>query len=107
EVLDLRQEVDELVGDAADGLDLREVLLHAGGRFALDVVDVHHLVLDVEVELAPQEAAQVLVDEVVEGVPRSVVREVLLQERAVRVLLGGPRSVKLMPAMVKSSGLLE
>jgi diguanylate cyclase (GGDEF)-like protein len=59
----------------------------AAGRLGLDVVEVHHLVLDVEVQLAPEEAAQVLVDEVVERVARRVFGQVLFEQRAVRILL--------------------
>jgi hypothetical protein len=72
----LREEVDDLAGDPADDLDLGEVLLDAGGGLVLDVVEVHDLVLDVEVQLPAQEAAEVLVDEVVEGVAGGVALEV-------------------------------
>ena len=50
---------------------------------------MHDLVLDVEVELAAQEAAEILVDEVVEGIARRVLVELLLEEGTLRVLLGG------------------
>jgi len=80
----LRKELDDLAGDAADDLDLGEVLLHPRRALALHIVEVHHLVLDVEVELPPQEAAQVLVDEVVEGVARGVAVEMHAQARRLR-----------------------
>ena len=64
-------------------LILREVLLDARGGLVLDVVEVHHLVLDVEVQLAAQEGAEILVDEVVEGVARGVAVEVHAQPRVV------------------------
>ena len=62
-----------------DHLDLGEVLLDARRGLVLDVVQVHDFVLDVEVELPAQEAAQVLVDEVVEGVASGVAVEMRLQ----------------------------
>jgi hypothetical protein len=50
---------------------------------------VEHLILEEEGQLASQETPQVLVDEVVERVPRGVVRELLLKERASRIRLRG------------------
>ena len=78
-VLDLSQEFDNLVGDVADDLDLGKVLLHARCGLFLHIVQPHDLVLDIEVELPPEEAAQVFVDEVVEGVPSRVVKQVLVK----------------------------
>jgi len=81
EVFDLGEEVNDLQGDLADDLDLPEVLLHKGGRPVHEVVHLQDLVLEVEVQLPPEEAAQVLVDEVVEGVACRVAPEVRLQPR--------------------------
>jgi len=57
EVLQLSDEGDYLAGDATDNLDLGEVLLNASGAIAIYIVQVHDLVLDVEVQLATQERA--------------------------------------------------
>ena len=62
------------------------VLLDARRGLALHVVQVHHFVLDVEVQLPAQKAAEVLVDEVVEGVARGVALEVRLQPGGVGLL---------------------
>jgi len=87
EVLQLGEEVDQLAGDLPQDFDLCEVLLglrHIGG---LDVVQSHHLVLDVEVQFASQKAAQVLVDEVVHRVAGGVLTDVLCQQRSIRPFL--------------------
>ena len=68
--------------------DLAEVLLDSGHRVVFDVVEVHHLILDVKVEFSSQEASQVLMDEVVERVPGGVLREMFLNHRAIGVGFG-------------------
>jgi hypothetical protein len=50
---------------------------------------VHHLIFDVEVELTTEEAAKILVDEVVEGVPCGVAAEVGLKARVIGFFSGG------------------
>jgi len=50
---------------------------------------VHDLVLDVEVEFATQEAAQVLVNEVVESVAGCVAAQVRLQTGVIRLFAVG------------------
>jgi hypothetical protein len=87
EILDLRQEVDDLVRDAADDLDLGKVLLHPRCGLVLYIIQVHDFILDVEVQFPPQELAQVLVDEVVKRVALGVVGEVFFEHRTVGVLL--------------------
>jgi hypothetical protein len=42
---------------------------------------MHHLVLDIEVQFAAQEAAKVLVDEIVEGVARGVALQMPFEAR--------------------------
>ena len=72
-----------LLGDPADNLKLREILLDARRGFVLHVVQMHDFVLDVEVELPPEEGTEVLMDEVVKGVARGVALEVRLQSAVV------------------------
>ena len=79
EVLKLGEEIDDLAGDAADDFDLGKILLDARRGLVLHIVQVHDFVLDVEVQLPAQEAAQVLVDEVVEGVAGGVAVQVRLK----------------------------
>ena len=47
-------------------------MLHARYGVALNIIEMHHLVLDVEIQLPPQKAAKVFMDEVVKGVSRGV-----------------------------------
>ena len=50
---------------------------------------MHDFVLDVKVQLAPEETAQILVDEVVRRVLGGVVAQVLFKQGALRALLCG------------------
>ena len=90
EVLELGEEVDDLACDLADDLDLGQILLDARRGLVLHVVQVHDFVLDVEVHLPAEKGPEVLVDEVVEGVARSVALEVRLQSRVVGPLAARP-----------------
>ena len=83
EVLELPEEVDDLAGDLADDLDLREVLLDTRRGLIFHIVKMYDFVLDEEVQLATEEGLEILVDEVVEGVASSVAPEVRLQPRVV------------------------
>ena len=65
------------MGDAAQHPDLAQVGFSDLEGGIVDVVEEQDFVLDVEVQLAAQEAAQVLVDEVVEGITGGVVVQVL------------------------------
>ena len=95
------------MGDAADHLDLAEVLLDFRGRLVFDVVQVHDFVLDVEVEFPPQKAAQVLVDEVVESVPGGVLREMLLKTVRSLFLSVGAGLREFLPSIRSKPGVLR
>ena len=62
---------------------------HARRVLGLDVVEVHDLVLDVEIEFAPEKAAEVLVDEIIEAVAGGVIAQMFFQERAIGILFRG------------------
>ena len=64
-----------------------QVLFNAGSDFRFDVVQMHHFILDVEIEFPPQKATEVLVDEVIKGVAGSVVGEMFIERGAVWILL--------------------
>ena len=66
---------------------------------------MHDLVLDVEVEFPAQEAAQILVDEVIECVPGSGLRQVLLQHRAVFLLFGRSELAQFLRPLVEAGRL--
>ena len=89
EVLELGEKVDDLAADVTGGPYAGEGPVEAGGVAALDVVEIQDVGVQVEVELAAEEAAEVLVDEVVEAVPGGVALEVLGEQRAVGSGLGG------------------
>ena len=91
ELLELRQEVDDLAADVADGPHARQGAVEPGGVALLQVVQVQHLGVQVQVERAAQEAAEVLVDEIVEAVLRRVTLHVLRQQRALAVGVGRGR----------------
>ena len=75
----------------ADRARPRQSAVEPGGVALLQVVEVQHLGVQVQVELAAQEAAQVLVDEVVEVVLRRVAFDVARQNRALGVGFGRGR----------------
>jgi hypothetical protein len=79
EILELGEELNNLSGDSADDANLRQVLLDARRLLVLDVVEVHDLILDVEIELATEECAQVLVDEVIERVAGGIPLEMAFE----------------------------
>ena len=90
EIFELGQEGDNLAGDPADDLDLGEVLFDAGRGFALDIVELHDLVLDIKIQFPAQKSAQVFVDEVVKRVAGDVAVQVGTQAAVV-----GPGTVGL------------
>src|SRR5882762_6392781 len=75
--------------NASNGPHARQVLLDARRRFGLDIIEMHDFIFDEEIQLTPQESAEVLVDEVIEGISCSVVREMPIEQGAVRVLVCG------------------
>ena len=87
EILQLLKEGDYLVGDTPYRFGLAEIVLDARGRLRFDVVQMHDLILDIEIKLAAQEAAEVFVCEIVECVAAGLIGQMLFQQRAVWVLL--------------------
>ena len=83
-VLQLRQKGDDLVRHLADGPRSRQRSVQPGRVPYRQIVQVQHFVFQVEVKLSAQETAQILVNEVVEGVLGSVDSQVLVQIRCVR-----------------------
>ena len=58
EVFQLGEEVDDFMRDGAQSLDEAQVAFQRGKiAGALQVIEVHHFVFDVEIQLAPQETA--------------------------------------------------
>ncbi len=89
EILNLGQEVDDLSADGLNQAHLLEPALRHVQAGIGDVVQVQHLVLQVEVQLAVEEPGQVLVNEEVGIVAGGVAPQVVLQvaDRAVGVAM--------------------
>src|SRR5690606_33092617 len=85
DLLELRQELDDLAGDAPGGAQRTQLGRHVG----VEVADVEDLVLQVELELTLEEPAQVAVDEEVARVAAGKVPEPAKQERRRRLVVAG------------------
>ena len=95
------EEVDDFVRDGAQGLDEAQVAFQRGEvGGALQVVEVHHFVFDVEIQLAPQEAAEVFVDEVVGAVFGGVGGKVFFQQGAVGLFFGRRAAEEFRPVLL-------
>jgi hypothetical protein len=81
EVLDLREEGDDLPRDFADDLCLRQVFLCFGFILLVDVIEENNVVLDIKIKLAAQELTQILMDEVGKGVAGGITVELALKQR--------------------------
>ena len=79
EILDLGEKINNDLTDALDGFHLGKVGLHAGFAAGVQILQMHDLTLDEEIQLARQKAVQILVDEIVEGVLRHIALQMLLQ----------------------------
>ena len=91
EVFQLGQEHDDPVADLPHGAQLRQRPFQTRRAAPVEVVRPQDFGIQVEVQLLPQETAQVVVDEVVETVLGGVAVEVLRQHRSVAVRVGGGR----------------
>ncbi|KAF5045050.1 hypothetical protein DSECCO2_485320 [anaerobic digester metagenome] len=81
EILDLRQKVDDPVGDGLEHLRTLHVALHRHLILRPEIVEPEDLVLDVEVQLLPEEPAKILVDEEVARVLPCKAHHVLVEQR--------------------------
>ena len=75
--------------DGAKHFELGKIGLDRRGFGALDVIEAHDFVLDVEVQLPSEKCPQVFVDEVIHRVPSGVLVYVLCQQGPFLVLLRG------------------
>src|SRR6185437_11753664 len=73
EVLKLSDKVNELVCNIAENTNTRQILLNFGRGSQVDIIKMHHFVLDEEIELPSKEAANILVDKIVESIARGIV----------------------------------
>src|SRR5690606_7344886 len=85
DLLELRQELDDLAGHAPDGAQRAQL----GRQVGVQVADVEDLILQVELELTLQEAPQVAVDEEVARVAAGEMPEPPEQERRRRFVARG------------------
>ena len=98
-VFQLGQKVDQFHRNRPQALDHAKRLFNIGkGAGVLHIVQVHDFVLDVEVQLTPQKAAQVLVNEVIGGILCGVVTQVFFQQGALGVLFGRRTLAQAQPA---------
>ena len=77
------------MGDGAEGLQPGAEGGPGGFRGVVEVIEVDDFVFDEEVQLPAEEAAEVLVDEIIKGIPGGVVGEMFVEEGAVFFLFGG------------------
>ena len=104
EVFQLGEEVDDVVRDAAQGLDEAQVAFQRGEvGGALHIVEVHHFVFDVEIQLAPQETAEVFVNEVIGAVFGGVGGKVFFQQGAVGLFFGGRAAEEFRPVLLHAA----
>ena len=69
--------------------DLVQAAFNVGeGVCVLDIVQIHHFVFDVEIQLAAQKSAQIFMDKVIRAVFGGVVGQVFFQQGAVGVFVG-------------------
>lgn len=103
EVFQLGEEVDDFMGDGAQGLDEAQVALQRGEvSGALYVIEVHHFVFDVEIQLAPQESAEVFVDEVIGAVFGGVGGKVFFQQGTFRLFFGRCAAEEFRPVLLRA-----
>src|SRR5690606_7074364 len=89
EIFQLREKVDQVKRDGAQGLNLAQVLLDGSESFSvLHVIQMHDFVLDVKIQLVAQKTAEIFVNEIIGGVARGVLRQVFFKQGALRVFLG-------------------
>ena len=91
ELFELGEKGDDLVRHVPEGPYAGKRAAQSGRVAKGQIVEIEHFALEVEIELAVQEARQVLVDEVVEGVFRGVAFYVLREHGAGRIGFGRGR----------------
>jgi len=88
----LSQKVDQFARNFAQHPNLGQVAFHSRRIGIFDVIEAHHFILDVKIQLTAEETAQILVDKIIHGVAGRVLIDVLGQHRAFFILLGGRRN---------------
>ena len=91
EVFKLSQHTDNLLTDLLDGTNNSQLVVD---ELSIKVIDMQHLILDIEIQLTMKEASKVFMDEIVKTVLGGIVRQVLLKQCAVGIILCGRFSGK-------------
>ncbi len=90
-VLELCQKINQFPGNFPQNLQPGKIGLHHRGIGIADIIQPHDLVFDVKVQLPAQKAAQILVDEIIHGVPGCVLVDISGQQGTVPVAFGWRR----------------